>query len=75
MIKLECRFVHTCIYVPEVHPLTCNEYHEKEDDAHVLKVIYRRFGHNNDIELPIPLVMVDRLPKGLLRLWKTLNLY
>lgn len=27
------------MYVPEVHPITGNEYHEREDDAHVLKVI------------------------------------
>ena len=25
-------------YVPEVHPLTSAEFHEREDDAHVLKV-------------------------------------
>ena len=25
-------------YVPEVHPLTGAEFHEREDDAHVLKV-------------------------------------
>ena len=28
----------TYMYVPEVHPITGNEYHEREDDAHVLKV-------------------------------------
>ena len=27
-------------YVPEVHPLTRAEFHEREDDAHVLKVVY-----------------------------------
>ena len=26
------------LYVPEVHPITHMEYHEREDDAHVLKV-------------------------------------
>lgn len=29
----------TYMYVPEVHPITHDEYHEREDDAHVLKVI------------------------------------
>lgn len=29
----------TYIYVPEVHPITMEEYHEREDFAHVLKVI------------------------------------
>lgn len=29
----------TYMYVPEIHPVTCSEYHEREDDAHVLKVI------------------------------------
>ena len=28
----------TYIYVPERHPITSCEYHEREDDAHVLKV-------------------------------------
>ena len=28
----------TYIYIPEVHPLTKKEYHEREDFAHVLKV-------------------------------------
>lgn len=28
----------TYYYVPEVHPLSGTEYHEREDDAHVLKV-------------------------------------
>lgn len=28
----------TFMYVPEVHPITKREYHEREDDAHVLKV-------------------------------------
>ena len=28
----------TYFYVPEVHPITKSEYHEREDDAHVLKV-------------------------------------
>ena len=27
-------------YVPEVHPITGAEFHEREDDAHVLKVHY-----------------------------------
>ena len=27
------------IYVPEIHPITKSEFHEREDDAHVLKVI------------------------------------
>ena len=26
------------MYVPEIHPITKEEYHEREDDAHVLKV-------------------------------------
>lgn len=26
------------IYVPEEHPITKSEFHEREDDAHVLKV-------------------------------------
>ncbi len=26
------------MYVPEVHPISGLEYHEREDDAHVLKV-------------------------------------
>ena len=29
----------TDMYVPEIHPITGCEYHEREDDAHVLKVI------------------------------------
>ena len=29
---------HTYIYVPEKHPITGSECHEREDDAHVLKV-------------------------------------
>ena len=28
----------THLYVPEVHPVSGQEYHEREDDAHVLKV-------------------------------------
>ena len=28
----------THMYVPEMHPTTGREYHEREDDAHVLKV-------------------------------------
>ena len=28
----------THLYVPEVHPISGQEYHEREDDAHVLKV-------------------------------------
>ena len=28
----------THMYVPEIHPITDREYHEREDDAHVLKV-------------------------------------
>ena len=28
------------MYVPEIHPITCDEYHEREDDAHVLKVLH-----------------------------------
>ena len=30
----------THLYVPEVHPGSGLEYHEREDDAHVLKVLY-----------------------------------
>ncbi len=30
----------THIYVPEIHPITGSEYHEREDDAHVFKVIH-----------------------------------
>lgn len=30
----------THIYIPEIHPVSCSEYHEREDDAHVLKVRY-----------------------------------
>jgi hypothetical protein len=30
----------TYLYVPEIHPITGCEYHEREDDAHVLKVHY-----------------------------------
>ena len=26
------------VYVPEIHPKTHDEFHEREDDAHVLKV-------------------------------------
>ncbi len=26
------------MYVPEIHPISGLEYHEREDDAHVLKV-------------------------------------
>ena len=29
----------THLYVPEVHPGSGHEYHEREDDAHVLKVL------------------------------------
>lgn len=28
----------TFMYVPEVHPITLQEFHEREDFAHVLKV-------------------------------------
>lgn len=28
----------TYMYVPEIHPLTKEEFHEREDFAHVLKV-------------------------------------
>ncbi len=30
----------TYMYVPESHPITSMEYHEREDDAHVLKVFF-----------------------------------
>lgn len=30
----------TYFYVPEIHPITGVEFHEREDDAHVLKVQY-----------------------------------
>ena len=30
----------TCMYVPEIHPATKAEFHEREDFAHVLKVIF-----------------------------------
>ena len=36
-IKQGCLSRHTCMF-PEVHPVTKEEYHEREDDAHVLKV-------------------------------------
>ncbi len=29
----------THFYVPEVHPTTKSEFHEREDDAHILKVL------------------------------------
>ena len=32
----------THLYVPEVHPVSGQEYHEKVDDAHVLKVLCAR---------------------------------
>ena len=32
----------SCMYVPEVHPLTGTPFHEREDEAHVFKVSYRR---------------------------------
>ncbi len=28
----------TYMYVPEIHPITSEEFHEREDFAHVLKV-------------------------------------
>ena len=28
------------LYVPEVHPISGMELHEREDDAHVLKIVY-----------------------------------
>ena len=30
----------TYLYVPETHPITKAEFHEREDFAHVLKVLY-----------------------------------
>lgn len=30
----------TYLYVPETHPITGCEFHEREDFAHVLKVLY-----------------------------------
>ena len=30
-------------YVPEVHPITGAEFHEREDDAHVFKVHYHTY--------------------------------
>ena len=30
------------LYVPEIHPITGEEFHEREDFAHVLKVKYCR---------------------------------
>lgn len=30
-------------YVPEVHPISGAEFHEREDDAHVLKVHYHMY--------------------------------
>ena len=34
--------------VPEEHPISGAEYHEREDDAHVLKVsvIFKAYGHS-----------------------------
>ena len=31
----------TYIYVPEIHHITGCDFHEREDEAHVLKVKYR----------------------------------
>ena len=31
----------THLYVAEVHPISGLEFHEREDDAHVLKVFYK----------------------------------
>ena len=33
----------TYIYVPETHPITGKEYHEREDFAHLLKVMSKCF--------------------------------
>ena len=30
----------TYLYVPEVHPISEMVFHEREDDAHVLNVVY-----------------------------------
>ena len=70
------------IYVPEVHPITGNEYHERYD-AHVLirttskiNLIIKTFSLLHR-ELPTtchggPAALSW---KGLQRLWKTLSLY
>ena len=31
---------HSHVYVPEVHPLTGVPFHEREDGAHLFKVLY-----------------------------------
>ena len=30
----------THMYVPDIHPVTGTEFHEREDEAHVLKVTF-----------------------------------
>ena len=40
VIQHDCNGIpyRTHIYVPEIYPITLMEFHEREDDAHVLKV-------------------------------------
>ena len=35
----------TYMYIPEVHPITGNNYHEREDFAHVLNVVFNKYMH------------------------------
>ena len=36
--RKEFLFGHIIMYVPEVHPITKLQFHEREDEAHVFKV-------------------------------------
>ena len=35
------------LYVPEIHPISGTEHHEREDDAHVLKVTSNIFRYTH----------------------------
>ena len=47
------------IYVPEIHPVTECEFHEREDEGHVFKVKLTSFSHYRSLGLSLSLLSLS----------------